>query len=39
MSVGGEAKGFLEGDTFKSLSKTACDLGIADPTTISNLKN
>ena len=39
MTVGGEAKGFLEGPTFKNLSKTACDLGLSDPTTIENLKN
>lgn len=39
MSIGGEAKGFFEGDTFNTLSKTACDLGIADPTQIENLKN
>ena len=39
MTLRGEAKRFLEGPIFQNLSKTACDLGLADSKTIENLKN
>ncbi len=39
MSLKSEAKRFLDGSIFQNLSKTACDLGIADSKTIENLKN